>query len=79
MLQALAQVLKSHIAVYTVGMPVQDLGEEYKGGWLVVVFCCCVAVLSVSSMSLVIVHVCRERTHAAAVLPAARIRPGGAL
>ncbi|EFN50896.1 hypothetical protein CHLNCDRAFT_141719 [Chlorella variabilis] len=29
-LQALAQVLKSHIAVYTVGMPVQDLGEEYK-------------------------------------------------
>lgn len=30
--QALAQVLQSHIVVYSVGLPVLEMGEEFKGG-----------------------------------------------
>ena len=30
-LQALAQVLQSHIVVYCVGMPVVEMGEDFKG------------------------------------------------
>lgn len=31
MLQALAQALQSHIQVFSVGLPVLELGEEFKG------------------------------------------------
>lgn len=31
-MQALAQALQSHIQVYSAGLPVVELGEEYKGG-----------------------------------------------
>lgn len=30
--QALAQALQSHILVYSAGLPVVELGEEFKGG-----------------------------------------------
>lgn len=32
-LQALAHAVERHIEVYAVGMPVVELGSEYKGGY----------------------------------------------